>query len=77
MLTMMLIPARHMLNTAVRSPAGEVLGTLRDFVFDDTLTRVTHAIVVRGTETHEIPLERMLLDTEDECFIVDRRKRRS
>lgn len=73
---MTLIPARHMLNMAVRTPAGEVLGTLRDFVFDESLTRVTHTIVARSGETHEIPLERMLLDTEDECFIVDRRKPR-
>jgi hypothetical protein len=43
-------------------------------VFDDSLTRVSHAVVAGNGETHEIPLERLLLDTEDECFIVDRRR---
>jgi hypothetical protein len=76
--TMTPILAKEMLGTAVRSRAGEELGTIEDFLFAPDLSLATHAIVARSAvlgsrlgESFEIEVTALVLDTENECFVVD------
>jgi sporulation protein YlmC with PRC-barrel domain len=69
--------AKEMLGTGVRTPDGEVLGETKDFVFDPTLTHVQCVLISSsnflglGGKLIPAPLQSLLLDTENECFIMD------
>ena len=72
------ILAKEMLGTAVRSPSGEELGTIEDFLFAPDLSVATHAIVARsavlgsrGSDSFEVEVTALTLDTENECFVID------
>ena len=68
--------ANEMLGTPVRARSGEELGEIEDFVFDSRVCSVEHAVVVRrgllaGRESFDVPFTSLVLDTENECFVVD------
>jgi sporulation protein YlmC with PRC-barrel domain len=69
--------AIEMTGTEVRTPAGETLGTIEDFVFDRSLRSVECVVLstsnmpgVTGA-TRAVRLEALKLDTENECFVID------
>jgi hypothetical protein len=69
------ISANGMRGTLVRARSGEELGEIEDVVFDADLRCVDHAIVARrgastGHESYAVPLASLVLDTENECFVV-------
>jgi hypothetical protein len=72
-----MIWGNEMVGTMVKSPMGETLGTINDFVFDPSLTEVRYAVVASGDflgiggKLFAVPLQSMVLDTENECFILD------
>jgi sporulation protein YlmC with PRC-barrel domain len=70
--------ANEMLGTVVRARSGEELGALQDLVFDAQLRTVKSAVIGRrgvlgaaAGRTLEVPLRSLMLDTENECFVVD------
>ena len=77
-----MIWGNEMIGTAVRSPMGESLGTINDFVFDQSLVGVLYAVVASGDflgiggKLFAVPLQSMVLDTENECFVLDVEKER-
>jgi hypothetical protein len=77
--TMTPMLAKEMVGTAVRSRrTGEELGTITDFMLAPDLSVATHAVVARSallgarrSESFEVEVTALTLDTENECFVID------
>ncbi len=62
---------------AVRNPAGEDLGLIKDLMIDLTTGTVRFAVVSfggflgMGNKLFAVPFEALLLDTDKKCFVLN------
>lgn len=70
-------PISSLRGVTVRDRSGADVGEIKDFILDPESANVRYAVVAfggfLGVGEHQfaVPFSRLLLDTENECFVAD------
>lgn len=77
---MSILSSSTMEGTAIKNPAGDDLGDIKDLMIDLTTSRVAYAVVSFGgllgigSKLFAVPLQALKQDPVNKCFVLDTSK---